>query len=386
MPENRNWSRYLWLGIVGLALAVVVWITASVPGGRAQPRAFAYAESKTQADSLSSPFKTVYEAVSPAVVGIKVTTSSRVVGGRIMTSTSFAGSGVVISTDGVVLTNYHVIDGAQGLYVVSGEDEIPAALIAGDEDSDIAVLRASAENLTAAVLGDSDALSVGDWALVVGNPLGEQFVNTLSVGVISGLGRDVRSQSSSRTGSATSASMIQTDAAINSGNSGGGLFNIAGELVGVTSMKLSNNGYTGYASIESIGLAIPINTIKTIVSDLMDYGKVRYPRIGVTLQEIASPSLEPTDEMLPRSLWVTKVEANSPAAKAGVRQDDLILEADGARVTTASELQSAVRAHKEGETVRLRVYRIPGLTTIKSTEKIPAGEYIEMDVAVALMD
>lgn len=386
MPENRNWSRYLWLGIVGLALAVVVWITASVPGGRAQPRAFAYAESKTQADNLSSPFKTVYEAVSPAVVGIKVTTSSRVVGGRIMTSTSFAGSGVVISADGVVLTNYHVIDGAQGLYVVSGKDEIPAALIAGDEDSDIAVLRASAENLTAAVLGDSDALSVGDWALVVGNPLGEQFVNTLSVGVISGLDRDVRSQSSGRTGSTTSASMIQTDAAINSGNSGGGLFNIAGELVGVTSMKLSNNGYTGYASIESIGLAIPINTIKTIVSDLMDYGKVRYPRIGVTLQEIASPSLEPTDEMLPRSLWVTKVEANSPAAKAGVRQDDLILEADGARVTTASELQSAVRAHKEGETVRLRVYRIPGLTTIKSTEKIPAGEYIEMDVAVALMD
>ena len=386
MPENRNWSRYLWLGIVGLALAVVVWITASVPGGRAQPRAFAYAESKTQADNLSSPFKTVYEAVSPAVVGIKVTTSSRVVGGRIMTSTSFAGSGVVISTDGVVLTNYHVIDGAQGLYVVSGEDEIPAALIAGDEDSDIAVLRASAENLTAAVLGDSDALSVGDWALVVGNPLGEQFVNTLSVGVISGLDRDVRSQSSGRTGSATSASMIQTDAAINSGNSGGGLFNIAGELVGVTSMKLSNNGYTGYASIEGIGLAIPINTIKTIVSDLMDYGKVRYPRIGVTLQEIASPSLEPTDEMLPRSLWVTKVEANSPAAKAGVRQDDLILEADGARVTTASELQAAVRAHKEGETVRLRVYRIPGLTTIKSTEKIPAGEYIEINVAVALMD
>ena len=386
MPENKNWSRYLWLGLVGLALAVIVWITASVPGGRTQPRAFAYAEGGTQADGLSSPFKSVYEAVSPAVVGVKVTTSSRVLNGRIVTATSFAGSGVVSSSDGVVLTNYHVVDGAQGLSIVSGEEEIPATLIAGDEDSDVAVLRADAENLTAAILGDSDALSVGDWALVVGNPLGEQFVSTLSVGVISGLGRDVRSQSSGRTGSATSASMIQTDAAINSGNSGGGLFNIAGELVGVTSMKLSNNGYTGYASIEGIGLAIPINTIKTIVSDLVDYGKVRYPRIGVTLQEIASPSLEPTDEMLPRSLWVTQVEANSPADKAGLRQDDLILEADGARVTTASELQSAIRAHKEGETVRLRVYRIPGLTTIKSTEKIPAGEYIEMDVTVMVME
>ena len=143
----------------------------------------------------------------------------------------------------MVLTNYHVIDGAQGLYVVSGGNELPATLIAGDEDSDIAVLRVEAEGLTPAVLGDSDALSVGDWALVVGNPLGEQFVNTLSVGVISGLDRDVRSQTAGRTGLSTSANLIQTDAAINAGNSGGGMFNIAGELVGITSMKLSNNGY-----------------------------------------------------------------------------------------------------------------------------------------------
>ena len=219
MPENRNWSRYL-LGraFVGLALAVVGRITAQ-RAGRARAAARVRLRRKQNAGGrrLSSPFKTVYESVSPAVVGIKVTTSSRVVGGRIMTSTSFAGSGVVISADGVVLTNYHVIDGAQGLSdAVSGEDEIPAALIAGDEDSDIAVLRASAENLTAAVLGDPDALSVGDWALVVGNPLGEQFVNTLSVGVVSGLDRDVRSQSSGRTGSTTPASMIQTDAAIQS--------------------------------------------------------------------------------------------------------------------------------------------------------------------------
>ena len=327
MPQNHRW-RYWSLAALGLGLAVVIWISANVPGSGARPR-FAYAENPTASDALASPFKAVYEAVQPAVVGIEVTTTTRVMNGRIMTATSFAGSGVVISEDGVVLTNYHVIDGAEGLYVLSGEDEFPAELIAGDEDSDIAVLRVDAPNLTAATLGDSDQLSVGDWALVIGNPLGEQFVNTLSVGVISGLDRDVRSQSSGRTGSATSAHMIQTDAAINSGNSGGGLFNLAGELVGVTSMKLSNNGYYGYASIESIGLAIPINTIKEIVDDLVAYGEVRYPRIGVKLTEIASPSMEATEDMLPRSLWVTEVEKGSPAEKAGIRRDDLILEADG---------------------------------------------------------
>lgn len=384
MPQNHRW-RYWSLAALGLGLAVVIWISANVPGSGTRPR-IAYAENTTASDALASPFKAVYEAVQPAVVGIEVTTTTRVMNGRIMTATSFAGSGVVISEDGVVLTNYHVIDGAEGLYVLSGEDEFPAELIAGDEDSDIAVLRVDAPNLTAATLGDSDQLSVGDWALVIGNPLGEQFVNTLSVGVISGLDRDVRSQSSGRTGSATSAHMIQTDAAINSGNSGGGLFNLAGELVGVTSMKLSNNGYYGYASIESIGLAIPINTIKEIVDDLVAYGEVRYPRIGVKLTEIASPSMEATEDMLPRSLWVTEVEKGSPAEKAGIRRDDLILEADGERVTSASELQSAVRAHKEGETVKIQVYRIPGLTTIKATEKIPQGENLTFEVEVTVMD
>lgn len=382
MRENRT-GRYWVLAALGLALAVVIWATAGTPDARQRPK-IAYAEGGTTADALESPFKVVYETVQPAVVGIETTTASRVMNGRIVTTTNFAGSGVVISQDGLVLTNYHVIEGAEGLYVLAGEAEIAAELIAGDEDSDIAVLRADAANLTAATLGDSDALSVGDWALVVGNPLGEQFANTLSVGVISGLGRDVRSQSSGRTGSATSANMIQTDAAINSGNSGGGLFNLAGELVGITSMKLSNNGYYGYASIESIGLAIPINVIKGIVDDLVAYGRVRYPHIGVKVTEIASPSMEATEDMLPRSLWVTEVEAGSPAEAAGVRRDDLILEADGARVTDAASLQSAVRAHKAGEQILLRVYRIPGLTSLKASEKIPQGEYLEFSVEAAL--
>ena len=131
MPQNHRW-RYWSLAALGLGLAVVIWISANVPGSGARPR-IAYAENTTASDALASPFKAVYEAVQPAVVGIEVTTTTRVMNGRIMTATSFAGSGVVISEDGVVLTNYHVIDGAEGLYVLSGEDEFPAELIAGDE-------------------------------------------------------------------------------------------------------------------------------------------------------------------------------------------------------------------------------------------------------------
>ena len=385
MRENKQWQIAA-VVVVALVAAAAIWSAAAPLQAEDRPQAFAYAEGNASASDLESPFKAVYEAVRPAVVGIEVTASARVMNGRIVTTTDFAGSGVVISEDGVVLTNYHVIDGAQGLYVVSGGNELPATLIAGDEDSDIAVLRVEAEGLTPAVLGDSDALSVGDWALVVGNPLGEQFVNTLSVGVISGLDRDVRSQTTGRTGLSTSANLIQTDAAINAGNSGGGMFNIAGELVGITSMKLSNNGYYGYAAIEGVGFAIPINGIKQIVSDLIAYGEVRYPRIGVTLTEIASPSMEATEDMLPRSLWVTAVEEGSPAQKAGIRVDDLIVEAAGVRVTTAAELQTAVRSHQEGETMQIGIYRIPGLTQIKASEKIPQGESLTLEVEVAVLD
>lgn len=383
MHEKGKWSAAA-LTVLALAVSAAIWGLIAMPGMEEAPPSFAYAEGTAAAADLTSPFKAVYRQVSPSVVGIAVMTSARVMNGRIVTTTDFAGSGVVISADGVVLTNYHVIDGAEGLYVMRGEEELPAVVIAGDEASDIAVLRVEAQGLAPAVLGDSDQLSVGDWALVVGNPLGEQFVNTLSVGVVSGLDRDVRGQSSSRTGSATSANLIQTDAAINSGNSGGGMFNIAGELVGITSMKLSNNGYYGYAAIEGVGFAIPVNTVKDIVSDLMTYGRVRYPRIGVTLTEIASPSMEATEDLLPRSLWVTEVEKGSPAEKAGIRRDDLILAADGVRVTTAGELQSIVRSHKQGETVRVEVYRIPGLTSIRASEKIPKGETLTLEVAVEL--
>lgn len=375
------------MGIAGVVIAALMVVAAAAVTwtGAVTPRqGIAFAEDTATADMLESPFKTVYGQISPSVVGIQVTSGVNIFSGRITTTTNYVGSGVVISDDGYVLTNYHVVEGAVGVYVVSGDDVRPAEYVAGDPASDIAVLKVEGANLPAAKLGDSDALSVGDWALVVGNPLGEQFANTLTVGVISGLGRDLTT--TDRRGQTTgSTDMIQTNAAINSGNSGGGLFNIFGELVGITSMKLSNNGYYGYASIEGIGLAIPINSAKTIVNDLIVYGKVMYPRIGVSMQDVNSPSMEPTAEMLPRSVWVTAVEKNSPAEAAGIRVDDLIVEVDGVRVTTANEVTAAVRAHQVGETVAITVYRIPRLSQIKVEEAIPDGEYLTFDVEVKIL-
>ena len=319
-------------------------------------------------DQLESPFKAAYEKASQSVVGIKISTGTSIANGRISSQTAFVGSGVVVSDDSYVVTNNHVIESADSIYVVVGEEEYPAELVATDADSDVAVLLCKDLNVTPATLGNSDELSVGDWALVIGNPLGETFANTLTTGVISGLGRDV-----STAGANTSVNnFIQTNAQINSGNSGGGLFNIAGELVGITSMKLSNNGYYGSAAIEGIGFAIPINTVKDVADDLIEYGERQYPAIGVTVAPIDSNTEEPTKDSLPKSIWVRSVEKNSPAAEAGIQANDLIVKADGKRISTVSELQSIIRGHEIGETVEITVYRIPNLTQIKVNEDIPA--------------
>lgn len=378
-------KRPILFSILSVLVIGSILLTAGPDQQQRLPQGIAFAQDTATAGMLQSPFKSIFEQINPSVVGIEVTTSENILGGRITSSTAYVGSGVVISDDGYIITNYHVVEGASAVYAVSGDRSLRAEYVAGDPDSDIALLRVASAKLPSAKLGNSDALTVGDWALVIGNPLGERFANTLTVGVISGLGRDV-SDSGEGNAPIGATNMIQTNAAINAGNSGGGLFNIYGELVGITSMKLSNNGYSGYASIEGIGLAIPINTVKGIVNDLILHGRVLYPRIGITMLEINSPSMEPTSETLPKSIWVTDVEKNSPAEKAGVRADDLIVEVDGKRVTTSSEIRSAIRAHEIGDVAIITVYRIPGLTDIKVDEKIPDGEYISFQVEIKVLD
>ncbi len=336
------------------------------------------------AEELESPFKAVYEQVSASVVGIEVSTQMQIVNGRIENNTAFVGSGVVISDDGYVLTNHHVIEGAVNVYVISGDQEIAAEVVESDEATDVAVLKAEGLDAPAAKIGDSNALSVGDWALVVGNPLGEEYANTLTVGVISGLNREVSSRTSD--GRQTTTTMIQTNAAINSGNSGGGLFNINGELVGITSMKLSNNGYLGTAAIEGIGFAIPVNTVADVASDLITYGEVQTPRLGVTVQEILSDYDEPTEDSLPRGLLVINVEADSPASEAGIQPYDVIVRADGERIESVDDLSSILQSHEIGEFIEVTVYRIEGLRSSSAVLDYSQGEKITMSVEVRVID
>ena len=336
------------------------------------------------AEELESPFKAVYEQVSASVVGIEVSTQMQIVNGRIENNTAFVGSGVVISDDGYVLTNHHVIEGAVNVYVISGDQEIAAEVVESDEATDVAVLKAEGLDAPAAKIGDSNALSVGDWALVVGNPLGEEYANTLTVGVISGLNREVSSRTSD--GRQTTTTMIQTNAAINSGNSGGGLFNINGELVGITSMKLSNNGYLGTAAIEGIGFAIPVNTVADVASDLITYGEGQTPRLGVTVQEILSDYDEPTEDSLPRGLLVINVEADSPASEAGIQPYDVIVRADGERIESVDDLSSILQSHEIGEFIEVTVYRIEGLRSSSAVLDYSQGEKITMSVEVRVID
>ena len=378
------------IALVGAVFGISAGIEAVVPVS-AEVAAPA-AEAMDQVP-LESPFKAPYELASQSIVGVELTTQSFVRNGRIVSDRATVGTGVVVE-DGYVVTNYHVVTAGgnrmiDNINIIHGEDKYKAEFIAGDEATDIAVLKVEKLDAPAVKIGDSDEVSVGDWALVIGNPLGsEALINTLTIGVISGQNRDMTS-TDRRTGKKVGTTMLQTNAAVNEGNSGGGLFNIRGELVGITSMKLSSNGYMGRASIEGIGLAIPSNIVKEVVDELIEYGEVKEKptvRMGVQIRDFPSQAEEPTKDEIPASIWVVGVEKDSPAEAAGMLVDDFIMYADGERVKTSEELQARVQKHEEGETIEIQVYRIPNLLSVKEDEALPEGEYITFNVELKVLD
>ena len=310
-----------------------------------------------------------------------------------------AGSGVVIAP-GYVLTNYHVVENATRLEVTVGEDTYEATLIASDENLDIAVVAASKLELEAVVLGDSDVLNVGDWAICIGHPL--SFNGTTTVGIISALDREITNSSRDVYGRRTNSvnKMIQTDAAINSGNSGGGMFNVAGELVGIPSMKISSSFYSG-ASVEGIGMAVPINVAKPLIEEALN-GKTidgsqsaeegdaivsgGKPRIGVTVANMNSSSYAVTSGILPRGAYVEIVEKGAPAETAGLKVGDIVVDVDGIVITGASQMVEILGAKQAGDTVAMKIYRVEGLETIENYQDIPEGEYIDLVVELAMLD
>ena len=287
----------------------------------------------------------VYAANVGSVVGISSTIQTNSFYG---TSTGTAtGSGFILTEDGYVITNCHVIDGATAVSVTTHDGtEYPAQIIGSDATNDVAVLKVEATGLQAVTLGSSDSLITGDMVVAIGNPLGTLSA-TQTVGYVSGKDRDVTTDGSI-------ISMIQTDAAINSGNSGGPLFNTNGEVVGITTAKYSGTTGSG-ASIEGIGFAIPIDDVKGIISDLIDYGYVTGAYLGVTVQDTDSASASAFG--LPTGAYVTRVEPGSTAANAGIQPKDMIIQLGDTKITGITTLTRALRNYKAGDTTTITIIR-----------------------------
>ncbi|MCX7695997.1 MAG: trypsin-like peptidase domain-containing protein [Caloramator sp.] len=279
----------------------------------------------------------VAEVVGPAVVGItnNVTTFT----GR--TVKQGTGSGIIFDKSGYIVTNQHVIDGASEVYVtLAGGKKLPARVIGSDYRTDLAVLKIEAQNLPVAKFGDSSKVRVGDIAVAIGNPLGEEFSGSVTAGVISAVNRKM-------TVDGRTYKVIQTDASINPGNSGGALCNEAGEVIGINSLKIS--------SAEGMGFAISINEAKPIIESLMKNGYVSRPFIGIYYEFIDE---EIADEYnVPVGVNIRGVERGSGAEEAGIRPGDIIVSFDGVEIKKMEDLSDILEKHKVGDIVSARIWR-----------------------------
>lgn len=288
----------------------------------------------------------VYAQNVDSVVGITSTVRATNYFGQTSTGQS-TGSGFILSPNGYIATNYHVVDGATAISVTAHTgDEYEAKLVGYDSANDVAVLKVEAENLPAVKLGHSDDLFIGDMVVAIGNPLG-QLTATQTVGYVSGKNREVTTDN-------TVINMIQTDAAINSGNSGGPLFNMNGEVVGITSAKYSGTTSSG-ASIEGISFAIPIDDVISIIDDLQTVGYVTGAYLGVTVQDMDS-SVASTYG-LPMGAQIVSVVSGGSADRAGVQPKDIVTNLGGYEVTSVNSLTRALRHFKAGDSTTISVTR-----------------------------
>ena len=265
------------------------------------------------------------------------------------TQSAAAGSGFILTADGYILTNYHVVEDSNSITVsLYDGSSYDAKLIGYDENNDIAVLKIDATGLQPVVLGSSGELHVGDQVVAIGNPLGE-LTFSLTSGMVSALNREVTFSNGLRM------SLIQTDAAINSGNSGGALFNMYGEVVGITNAKYgSSSSSSGTASIDNIGFAIPIDDVRSIVESIIENGYIVKPYIGVSVQNVSSESQQLG---LPQGAAVAEVVADSPAEASGLQVNDIITAVNGTAITGSTDLVNTVKSAAIGDELTLSIYR-----------------------------
>lgn len=383
-PKNKKHSRGLALGLCGVAAACLLFAGGAVVGnmafgGNANSDSGTSAStsdsaptlqinSKPESDSSNSSdnYDTVdgmagediYKKVNPSVVSVISTTSEG----------TGSGSGVIMSKDGYIITNNHVVDGAQSVSVqLSDGTSLDAEIIGTDEQTDLAVIKVTpTSDLTAAEFGDSDELEPGEYAYAIGSPGGVQFANTITGGRISAINRDLTVNDRVMT-------LIQTDASINNGNSGGALINKYGQVVGITSAKLSGNAF-GSATVEGMGFAIPINTAKDIVDELIQNGYVSgRPSIGITGQNVESADGKVS------GVQVYSIDSRAKAASEGLQVGDVITAVDGTPTPDMDKVNELKQDKKAGDKLTLSVYRISTGKTLNITITLTDSHDLEGD-------
>jgi len=424
MKKNRLF------GYVALLVCSVMLLTAMTAsaGTLSQNDIDAIVNTETDATLVTSPFIEAVNIARPSVVGVNNYTITTYYNSNSYDPFSYffgygygggyggsqqpqqkeqlagTGSGVVISEYGHILTNFHVVEDASRVTIFDGEKELDAQVVVYDEEKDIAVVLCPEIELPAIKLGDSDKLQVGEWAIVIGNPLGEDFFRSVTVGTVSSLERSVEQSVQDKYGRKTTVenSMIQVDAAINSGNSGGGMFNTLGQLMGIPSLKYSANYYSS-TSIDNIGMCIPINVAKPLITKALEaydgeavqkqleekaknekveiLDASQRPRMGVTVATLNSYVV--SQGILPNGAYVTEVEEGSPAEAAGIQVGDIIVEVDGTIIVNSNALIEYLQGnYKDGDVIQVKIYRAENIQNAEKVGEIGEGEYIDLEVTL----
>ena len=312
-------------------------------------------------DARNTPAARAAKSVGPAVVGITNRVVARDFFNRQVEATGW-GSGVIFRSDGYIVTNNHVVSDSTELIVsLSDGRTFSGTLVGADEFTDIAVVKIDAKDLPTAKFGNSDEVMVGEPAIAIGNPMGLEYSGSVTVGVISALNRRISTNES--------VNYLQTDAAINQGNSGGALVNADGELIGIPSVKIVRSGFEGMA------FAIPINTVKNVVEDLVSKGYVARPYLGITPFDKPTAARYGYSLSIDRGIYVFQVALGGPADRAGLQRDDVILSIDGKEVNSVSEIRAEINSHKVGDKVKVTYTRGGQQNTVEVTlQEMPVPE------------
>lgn len=335
----------------GLAVYRATRQNTPAPVSISQPVPMELKSVQVSTTEMETAITNAVELVGPAVVTVESTVSGGVTFfGRVPDQT-VKGSGVIISSDGYILTNNHVVEGAKGVVIYTADGtELPAEIVGTDVFGDLAVLKSTGEMPAVATMGNSDAIKSGETVIAIGSPLGD-FVNTVTVGVVSAVGRMIDTDQGYQM-----EDLIQTDAAINEGNSGGPLVNLAGEVIGINTLIVRGSGF-GSAVAEGLGFAIPANTARVVADQIIKQGYVARPYLGVRWQPITPRLAQAYQLPVEWGAYIFDITSGSPAAKADFKKGDIITQIGEVTLDENHSFTNALFTYAPGDTIQIEVIR-----------------------------